>query len=167
MSSLARYHARLPRYVLNATDNSLIRYSGAARYAWEENTEIQNISLTGLSFTAPQDIKPQLGEVIRIEFSVPGSEQMACHALVTRIENLNSSNCVVALHFYKLERLQRINLVQGLTLKNAIHQNENEYQKLKTSQNNINLFLIWFYSTIWICSLAFNFYGLNFIFNSF
>ncbi len=117
--SLARYHARQPRYILNATDNNLIRYSGAERYSWEEKTELKNISLTGLTFSAPIDIKPQLGEVIKIQFQVPGSEAMACHAIVTRIEHINSYDCEVAIHFYKLERLQRINLVQGLTIKNS------------------------------------------------
>jgi hypothetical protein len=117
--SLARYHARQPRYILNATDNNLIRYSGAERYSWEEKTELKNISLTGLTFSAPIDIKPQLGEVIKIQFEVPGSEPMACHAIVTRIEHINSYDCEIAIHFYKLERIQRINLVQGLTIKNS------------------------------------------------
>ncbi len=117
--SLARYHARQPRYILNATDNNLIRYSGAERYSWEEKTELKNISLTGLTFSAPIDIKPQLGEVIKIQFEVPGAEPMACHAIVTRIEHINSYDCEIAIHFYKLERIQRINLVQGLTIKNS------------------------------------------------
>ena len=75
--SLARYHARQPRYVLNANDNNLIRYSGAERLSWEEKTELKNISLTGLTFSAPIDIKPQLGEVIQIQFQVPESDYMA------------------------------------------------------------------------------------------
>lgn len=120
--SLARYHARQPRYILNATDNNLIRYSGAERLSWEEKTELKNISLTGLTFSAPIDIKPQLGEVIKIQFEVPGSEPMACHAIVTRIEHINSYDCEIAIHFYKLERIQRINLVQGLTIKNSLIQ---------------------------------------------
>ncbi len=120
--SLARYHARQPRYILNATDNNLIRYSGAERYSWEEKTVLKNISLTGLTFSAPIDIKPQLGEVIKLQFQVPGSEDMACHAIVTRIEHINSFDCEIAIHFYKLERIQRINLVQGLTIKNNLNQ---------------------------------------------
>ena len=124
--SLARYHARQPRYILNATDNNLIRYSGAERYSWEEKTELKNISLTGLTFTAPIDIKPQLGEVIKLQFEVPGSEAMACHAIVTRIEHINSYDCEIAIHFYKLERLQRINLVQGLTIKNSLNKKVEE-----------------------------------------
>lgn len=162
MPALARYHARQPRYLLNASDNSLIRYSGAQRLSWEEKTEIKNISLTGLSFIAPQDIKPQLGEVIRIEFQVPSSEKMACHAIVTRIENINSFECEIALHFYKLERIQRINLVQGLTLKHTLMQNELDLKKLKRTQKFIQFVSIFSSGILWLISLRlfFMFYDL-------
>lgn len=116
-TSLARYHARAPRYVLNTDDNSLVRLSGAERLPWEENTEIRDISLTGLSFIAPIDLSPQLGEIIKIQFSVPGAEQMACYAVVIRIQNVYNFTNLIGVHFYKLDRLQRLNLVQGLANK--------------------------------------------------
>lgn len=116
-TSLARYHARAPRYILNTQDDSLIRLSGAEQLSWEENTELRDVSLTGLSFTAPQDLSPQIGEVIKIQFSVPGSEQMACYAVVIRIENINEFDNLIGVHFYKLDRIQRLNMVQGLSPK--------------------------------------------------
>ena len=116
-SSLARYHARAPRYILNTDDNHLIRLSGAERRSWEENTEIRDISLTGLAFTASADLSPQLGEIIKIQFSVPGSDQMACYAVVIRIDSLNEFDNSIGVHFYKLDRVQRLNLVQGLAHK--------------------------------------------------
>ncbi len=116
-TSLARYHARAPRYILNTDDNHLIRLSGAERRSWEENTEIKDISLTGLSFTASADLSPQLGEIIKIQFSVPGSEQMACYAVVIRIDSITEYENIVGVHFYKLDRVQRLNLVQGLAHK--------------------------------------------------
>ncbi|MFN3454967.1 MAG: PilZ domain-containing protein [Pseudobdellovibrio sp.] len=115
--SLARYHARSPRYTLDTQDNSLIRFSGAERFTWEEKTDLRNISLTGLSFTAPADLSPQLGEIIKIQFSVPGSQTMACYAIVIRSSSLDDYNNEIAVHFYKLDRTQRINLVQGLAQK--------------------------------------------------
>lgn len=115
--SLARYHSRSPRYILDTYDNNLIRLSGAEKLSWEEKTVIRNISLTGLSFTAPRDLSPQLGEIIKIQFQVPGSEMMACYALIIRIEVLNEFDNEIAIHFYKLDRVQRINLVQGLAEK--------------------------------------------------
>ena len=114
-TSLARYHARAPRYVLDTVDNNLIRLSGAERRSWEENTEIKDISLTGLSFTAPSDLSPQLGEMVKIQFSVPGSEQMACYAVTIRIEALSAFENLIGVHFFKLDRVQRLNLVQGLS----------------------------------------------------
>ena len=116
-TSLARYHARAPRYILDTDDNNLIRLSGAEQLSWEENTELRDVSLTGLSFTAPQDLSPQLGEVIKIQFSVPASEQMACFAVVIRIEKTSEFDNLIGVHFYKLDRTQRLNIVQGLAQK--------------------------------------------------
>ena len=113
-TSLARYHARAPRYILNTEDNSLVRLSGAEQLSWEEKTELRDVSLTGLSFLAQQDLSPQIGEVIRIQFSVPGSQQMACYAVVIRIEKINQFENLIGVHFYKLDRTQRLNLVHGL-----------------------------------------------------
>jgi hypothetical protein len=114
-TSLARYHARAPRYILNTEDNSLVRLSGAEQLSWEEKTELKDVSLTGLSFLAPQDLSPQMGEVIKIQFSVPAAQQMACYAVVIRIEKTNQFDNLIGVHFYKLDRTQRLNLVQGLT----------------------------------------------------
>lgn len=114
---LARYHGRAPRYILNTQDDSLIRVAGPKQMPWEEGTDIKNISLTGLAFTAPSDLCPLLGEVVKIQFDVPGSQQMACYAIVTRIDPLKSQKMLVGVHFYKLEMAQRIALAQGLSRK--------------------------------------------------
>ena len=132
--SLARYHARSPRYTLDTQDNHLVRYSGAERFSWEEKTELKNISLTGLSFVASSDLSPQLGEIIKIQFAVPGSEMMACYGVVTRIEQTTDFENEIAVHFYKLDRLQRINLVQGLASKVVIHGGKSIHNK-----NNISI----------------------------
>ena len=133
-TSLARYHARAPRYILDTHDESLIRLSGAEQLAWEENTELRDVSLTGLSFTAPQDLSPQIGEVIKIQFSVPSSSQMACYAVVTRIEKINMLDNLIGVHFYKLDRTQRLNIVHGLANKIKVStDNTKEEQKLTWS----------------------------------
>ena len=118
--SLAKYHGRAPRYVLNTEDDHLIRFAGSERWPWEEKTEIRNISLTGLSFLAPVDLSPLIGEIIKIQFSVPTGKQMACYAIVIRIDEENQFENLMAVHFYKLDRLQRINLLQGLSAKNIV-----------------------------------------------
>lgn len=134
-TSLARYHGRSPRYVLNTEDNSLVRLSGATQLSWEEKTELRDISLTGLSFLAQQDLSPQIGEVIKIQFSVPGSQQMACYAVVIRIEKINQFDNMIGVHFYKLDRTQRLNLVHGLAEK--VQKNKPESSK----QSKMNMFI--------------------------
>ncbi len=114
---LAKFHARSPRYILNTEDDCLIRIAGPHNMTWEEDTEIRNVSLTGMSFTAPDDLCPFLGEVIKVQFVVPGSQQMACHAIVTRLDPEKNNKIQVAVHFYKLEMAHRIVLAQGLNRK--------------------------------------------------
>lgn len=115
--NLARYHARSPRYILDTQDDELIRIAGPRQVPWEEGTEIRNVSLTGLAFTAPEDLCPLLGEVIKIQFVVPGGKQMACHAVVTRLDPDRGHKILVGVHFYKLEMSHRIVLAQGLSQK--------------------------------------------------
>jgi len=95
----------------------LIRVAGPRQTPWEEGTEIRNVSLTGLAFTAWEDLCPLLGEVIRIQFSIPGGKQVACHAIVTRLEEDKAGMMLVAVHFYKMEMALRIILAQGLSRK--------------------------------------------------
>ncbi len=128
MNSLARYHGRSPRYILDTEDNNLIRIAGPKKTPWEEGTEIKNVSLTGLSFTAADDLCPLLGEVIKIQFIPPGSTQMACYGIVTRLENNADSSTLVGVHFYKMELAQRVGLAQGLSkkLKIAVARGQSE-----------------------------------------
>jgi PilZ domain len=115
--ALAKYHARNPRYVLRPEDDTLLRLSGPSQASWEENTLLENLSLTGLAFTAPSDLSPIPGEVIKIQFTVPETGPMACHALVVRVDKKSSSQNLIAVQFLKLELPQRLLLVQGLAAK--------------------------------------------------
>lgn len=151
---LARYHARSPRYILNTEDESLIRVAGPHKMPWEEDTEIKNVSLTGLAFTAPDDLCPVLGEVIKIQFLVPGSQQMACHAIVTRLEPERNNKILVAVHFYKLEMAHRIVLAQGLSRKVKNEENSVYGELTANEQFTWNIFkkitLMSFMLTIWL-----------------
>lgn len=117
MTSLAKYHGRSPRYILDTEDEALIRVAGPKQTPWEEGTAIKNVSLTGLAFTAPMDLCPLLGEVIRIQFNPPSARQMACYAIVTRVEQVGQNTMLVGVHFYKMDMNQRIYLAQGLAQK--------------------------------------------------
>lgn len=114
---LSQYHQRSPRYVLLPQDNCLIRLAGPKQIPWEEGTEIKDISTTGLSFTAASDLSPNLGETIRVEFTVPGSKQMACFARVVRLQTLTDTDNLIAIEFELLNNPQKINLEEGLSKK--------------------------------------------------
>lgn len=161
---LARYHSRAPRYILSTEDESLIRVAGPKQIPWEEGTEIRNISLTGLSFTAPNDLCPVLGEVIKIQFKISPTKQMACHAIVTRMDPAESDRTLVAVHFYKLEMAHRIALAQGLSEKIKKHKERFDEKALNTtmlaiSQNAPTSFWMLFLFINWMALV----YILNFM----
>ncbi len=160
--TLAKYLLRAPRYTLSPEENNLIRVVGPQLEPWEEHTDIRNVSLTGLSFTADPSFCPRLGEIIRIQFTVPGSSQMACHAIVTRLEQLTPEQVLVGVHFYKLDMAHRINLARGLADKFGYDSNHEESgvidlkldQKKKKFLQVFILLLIWFTLTTLIFSVV-------------
>lgn len=158
--SLAKYHSRSPRYILQPQDNTLVRVAGPQQTPWEEGTDIKNISLSGLAFTAPADLCPLVGEIIKIQFQVPGSNEMACFGLVTRIESIGASEMLVGLQFHKLEMAHRIVLLQGLAqkLKEQIEFRQSEEKKTffqtalfhwKESAVIISFLIFWITLTLW------------------
>ncbi|AHI05202.1 hypothetical protein BDW_03470 [Bdellovibrio bacteriovorus W] len=168
MTSLARYHGRSPRYILSTEDDSLVRVAGPKQTPWEEGTEIRNVSLTGLAFTAPEDLCPLLGEVIKIQFTPPGSKQMACYAIVTRVDNLTPETMLVGVHFYKMEMPQRIILAQGLARKFKETQDRSEIEGLlnphKSAVSFANLPQLFFMAvllTVW-SAIVFNLFKFEF-----
>lgn len=158
--SLAKYHSRAQRYILQPQDNTLVRVAGPHQIPWEEGTEIKNISLSGLAFTAPIDLCPLVGEFIKIQFEVPGSQMMACYGLVTRIDAINTAEMLVGIQFYKLEMSHRILLLQGLAQKLrsqiGIPQNPQKTTLFQIFKNHwkesatiIFFLLFWITLTIW------------------
>lgn len=158
---LAKYHQRAPRYILQPLDNNYIRVAGPQQTPWEENTEIKNISLSGLAFTAPVDLCPTMGEFIKLQFEIPGGEQIACHAMVTRIEPYDNSSCLIGIQFYRLQSATKIALLQGLA-KNLKQQMQAKQEQLskrnylwtqmkkhrKKSLLMVLLLIVWSYLTI-------------------
>ena len=102
-----------------------MRVAGPRQTPWEEGTEIKNLSLSGLAFTAPVELCPIVGEFIKIQFHIPGRNEMACYGLVTRLEVLPSSEMLVGVQFYKLEMPHRIVLLQGLAQRLKEQQKKN------------------------------------------
>ena len=136
--TLARYHSRSPRYILQPQVNTLVRVAGPRQLPWEEGTEIRNISLSGLAFTAPSDLCPIVGEMIKIQFEVPHRAQMACFGLVTRLEPIGSKQMLVGVQFQKLEMPHHLVLLQGLAQK--LKEQQQQKQKLEIKKASVRLF---------------------------
>lgn len=137
-----------------------MRVAGPKQIPWEEGTEIKNVSLTGLAFTAPDDLCPLLGEVVKIQFTPPGSRQMACYGIVTRLESISDSQMLVGLHFYKLEMQQRIVLAQGLARRFKESQERGQIDDLlNRPRSNVSLanlpqlVLMGMLATLWCASI--------------
>lgn len=124
-STLSKYISRSPRYILQPEDNTLIRLAGPNQVPWEEGTEVVNMSTTGLAFTAPSDLCPVVGEVVKVQFDVPGATGMAAFALVIRVEPKNAkgekstSTMLVATQFVQMDTSQKLHIAQGLGKKLA------------------------------------------------
>jgi len=80
------FEARAPRYQLKGSDNSVLRFSAYAKGSKKMQTRILNISETGMAFLLPVFECPREGEMIKVEFQVPGRGVMACFAKIMRLE---------------------------------------------------------------------------------
>ncbi|MNK06207.1 PilZ domain protein [compost metagenome] len=145
-----------------------MRVAGPHQTPWEEGTSIKNVSLTGLAFTAPEDLCPLLGEVIKIQFIPPGAKQMACYAIVTRLENISEQRMLVGVHFYKLEMPHRITLAQSLARKFKETQDRGEIDNLLNKDpNRISLlnfpqiFMMMVLGTLW-CGAIYSLFKLQY-----
>jgi hypothetical protein len=155
-STLPKYHPRSPRYILQPQDNTLIRVAGPQQVPWEEGTDIKNISLTGLVFTAAADLCPDIGELMKIEYDVPGSKRMAVYAMVTRLEAFSNGKTLVAVKFYRMELAQRVILAQALALKLR----EQQLKRLEARRKNAG-FLKRYLPVLFLLAWSVLFYALS------
>ncbi len=86
--SIRKYVARAPRYVLRPQDRNIMRFSLEAESDGNgiEQTTLLNLSESGLAFLVESGHEPGLGDHIKVEIPIPGGEQIAWWAVVTRIE---------------------------------------------------------------------------------
>lgn len=125
---LRKFIPRAPRYVLRPGDSEVMRFSPKSGHGKIQQTKFLNISQTGLAFMADSSQTPHIGEMIKIEFSIPGGEQVAWWAKVVRIEaysdsrwwdKTNDSNStdhiVIAVTYVDLPEGHRRQIQQGLS----------------------------------------------------
>lgn len=122
---------RAPRYVLRASDNKFLRFAPDADHHNIYTTQLMNLSITGLAFLCNQDQAPHLGDLVKMEFPVPGSEQIAWWGKVVRLEDyrlqpswqknpnedFTAPEKLVAVRFENLPKGHMANIKQGLQSK--------------------------------------------------
>ncbi len=116
---LRRFVARAPRYILRPNDNQMLRFAPNHVHNRSFSTRFVNVSETGLAFIIDRTSAPRIGEFLKVEFPVPGGEQIAWFAKVVRLEEVdqhpwwNRNNpdedpgVLVGLQFHQLPRGHR------------------------------------------------------------
>lgn len=110
MSSAHRYHTRSPRYLLRPEDRSLMRFAGMETRGSSVTTQVQDLSETGLSFTIHGELTPHEGDMLKVEFTVPDRNQIACFATVVRVEERKEWDPTLGPLSYNLVAIQFRNL---------------------------------------------------------
>lgn len=122
MSAAQRYFPRSPRYVFRAEDQTLMRYAAMETRGTACSTKVLNLSESGLLFAMKEGEAPEEGDVLKIEFPIPGRRQIACFATVVRVDATDewhpdfgeSRAVVVGLQFRHLPDGHRRALKNGL-----------------------------------------------------
>jgi hypothetical protein len=113
--ALRRFIHRAPRYVLRTGDNQMLRFAPQRGLNRTYSTQFVNVSESGIAFIVDPRSAPRLREVIKLEFTVPGGEQIAWFGRVVRLEEFHNSRwwssksdgsddreILVAIHFHDL-----------------------------------------------------------------
>lgn len=126
-----KFIERAPRYVLRASDNKFLRFAPDGDRQNIYTTRLVNISITGLAFVCLKEQAPKIGEIVKMEFPVPGGKQIAWWGNVIRIENYRRpkswqkdkednfqiQECLIAVNFEKLPEGHSTSIHQGLRTK--------------------------------------------------
>ncbi len=126
MSAAQRYEKRSARYVFRTSDQTLMRFADMDARGVSHHATVRDLSETGLAFTFGREEKPTSfpdeGDLLKIEFNVPGRKSIACFATVVRVEHVNDWDpdwgdrgfTKVALHFRNLPTLHLRTIQLGL-----------------------------------------------------
>ncbi len=85
-STAGRYFTRSPRYILRTADSNVLRFAAYDPNSPSVPATIIDLSQSGLAFAVAHQSIPQVGAVIKVEFSIPGQDQIAWFARVRRVE---------------------------------------------------------------------------------
>ena len=115
-------YPRAPRYVIEVGDNEIVRFAHMPRGSKTMHTRIINLSESGMAFLVPYLTAPQTGDKIKVEFTAPNTDSIACFAKVVRVQVHKTYNHdqrpqtfkMVAVEFEQLHPKQRQLLSSGI-----------------------------------------------------
>jgi hypothetical protein len=113
MGVASRYVPRAPRYIYRPQDQRLMRYKPMEILASSVRAQARDVSTSGISFVVPPGEAPFEGEILKIEWVLPGGKQLAWFASVVRIESRidwdprggDVAQTIVALRFHQVSPL--------------------------------------------------------------
>ncbi len=128
-------YPRAPRYVIEIGDNEVVRFAMSPRGSKTMHTRIINLSESGMAFLCPYLTAPREGEKIKVEFTAPNTDSIACFANVVRVQihktyredQKPQTFKLVAVEFENLPPKQRQMLSSGLT--QQFQKKQAEYQR--------------------------------------
>ncbi len=140
-------YPRAPRYEIEIGDNQIVRFAHMPRGSKAMHTRIINLSESGMAFLVPYLTAPQEGEKIKVEFTGPNSEPIACFAKVVRVQVHKTYHKtrqpqtfkMVAVEFVQLHPKQRQMLASGI--QNQMNKKYKKYLRDQTWNKFIWFFL--------------------------
>jgi hypothetical protein len=113
---------RAPRYVIEIGDRQVVRFAPMPKGSKPMHTRIVNLSESGMAFLVPTNSAPEAEEQIKVEFTAPNSEPVACFARVVRVEMHRAfvegerpqTFALVGVEFMNLHPRQREQIANGL-----------------------------------------------------
>ena len=136
-------YPRAPRYEIELGDNEIVRFAHKPKGSKAMHTRIINLSESGMAFLVPYLTAPQQDEKIKVEFTGPNSESIACFAKVVRVQVHRTYHKarspqtfkMVAVEFENMHPKQREMLSKGIQLqfrkKHAQYKREQLWLKIQ------------------------------------
>lgn len=164
--ALKYFIPRAPRYILRPSDSQILYFAQKNENGIKHPTRIVNVSTSGIAFLVTKAEAPRIDDHVKIEFPVPGGEQVAWWARVVRIESYSDSRwwsqndsfdssheVLIAVTYVDLPSGHRKDIQQAL--QNRFHELQKQHRK--EYFNDLKDFLLtnfWNFVLFGLCAVA-------------
>ncbi len=127
--AIRKFVPRAPRYVLQPRDNRVLRYGSEKDQHTPHKTNVVDLSETGLAYLVDRECAPQIGDMIRLEFTIPHQNTVSWWGRVTRITEYDpapyqvahrnedgsaADEVLIGVEFHNVDENQRLKIREGL-----------------------------------------------------